>query len=199
MFKLRRTNQTHLSRRPMWEWKEWVKGSAVLIPCIPYARWVYLRHKENQEQISVEKVKSGNEVIAVMWGRMRKTGNRIRIFYYIIHFVQSTSTTYKTALEHDAATTVLKVSAVFLGLKTSPLLIQTNAFLLWPKSSIFVSSDHKSLLQKALVHVGISVKLKGVSFGAVASFSGRILQSTSAILLLRSSQSFLDFEGPECM
>lgn len=49
---------------------------------------------------------------------MRKTGNRIRI---IIHFVQSTSTTYKTALEHDAATTVLKVSTVFLGVKTSPL------------------------------------------------------------------------------
>uniref|UniRef100_A0A3B5R4F5 Ig-like domain-containing protein n=1 Tax=Xiphophorus maculatus TaxID=8083 RepID=A0A3B5R4F5_XIPMA len=44
----------------------------------------------------------------------------------------------------------LTVGMVFLGLKASPFLLQTYCWVLWPNSSIFVSSDHRTFLQKVL-------------------------------------------------
>lgn len=44
----------------------------------------------------------------------------------------------------------LTVGMVFLGLKASPFLLQTYCWALCPNSSIFVSSDHRTFLQKVL-------------------------------------------------
>lgn len=57
---------------------------------------------------------------------------------YLYHWEQ------KKVSEHDDTTAMRDSGTVFLGLKASPLRLQTYLLSLWTDSSIFFSSDHKT-------------------------------------------------------
>ena len=99
-----------------------------------------------------------------------------------IHFVKCNSPSCsKSPPQHDSATPVLQDWDDVLRLASLPFLLQTQQRSLWPNSSIFVSSDQRTFLQKVwslspCAIANCSLAFLNVSFGAVASslISGRL-------------------------
>lgn len=97
------------------------------------------------------------------WFEVFLNASELNVLLYFIHFVRCTRFTgSKTAIEHDATTTMLNSSK------------HTHLWSLWINNSIFVSSHHKTFLQKPFLspcdQLQTLVKLERVSFEAGASF-----------------------------